>query len=454
MDDIRDELLEQVELLTHYLLTDDKAAFLLGFDELHGFDQAQFYLSLPTQLRHQVIAWLTPAQLAEVFDDIDPEDVDINDLLEEMSPKQAAEMLNQMFTDNSVDILENVDAKDLSMYLALMPKQDAAEIRQLLNYEDETAGSLMGTEFVTVPDSITIGEAMIRVKRAAAEAEQITYIYVVDAADMLVGVISLRSLILKPDAMLVADAMDTNLITVSPDEDQAEVARLIADYNFVSLPVVAKGHIVGIITVDDIVDVIDQESAEDYSLLAGVDVVSIEENPAKAALKRLPWLVGLIFLGMGTASVINGFDDLISEASVLAVFVSLITGTAGNAGTQSLAVAVRRLALGESSGLVRMLLVEILIGLMIGLTAGLTIFFIVWIWKANLLLGVAVGLAMAVAILVANVAGAFIPLLMDKVGVDPAVASGPFISTLSDLTSVIIYFNIAGLFIAKFVGLS
>ena len=225
-----------------------------------------------------------------------------------------------------------------------------------------------------------------------------------------------------------------------------------ADYNFVSIPVVVKDHLVGTITVDDIVDVIDEEAAEDYSRLAGVDVVTLEENPFKSAAKRLPWLVGLIFLGMGTASVINNFEGLVSQASILAVFISLITGTAGNAGTQSLAVSVRRLALKETSSLIKMLMTEVLIGAMIGATAGLTIFLVVWVWKANMLLGVAVGLAMGVAILVANVAGSFIPLVMDKIGVDPAVASGPFISTLSDLTSVIIYFNIAGLFISHFVS--
>ena len=153
---------------------------------------------------------------------------------------------------------------------------------------------------------------------------------------------------------------------------------------------------------------------------------------------------------MGTASVIDGYNYLVAETSILAVFISLITGTAGNAGTQSLAVAVRRIALQEKKSIFKSLLIEILIGVMIGILAGVTIFLVILIWKNNLLLGIAVGLAMSVAILVANVAGAFIPLIMDKVGVDPAVASGPFISTLSDLTSVIIYFNVAKAFIDHF----
>ena len=269
-----------------------------GFDELHGYDKAVFYVTLPSQLRHQIIEWLTPTELAEVFDDIEPEDVDINDLLEEMSPRYAAQMLNQMYTDNSVDLFEDMDQRELGMYLALMPKEDAAQIRRLLNYEDDTAGSLMGTEFVAINQKLTIGQAMTAVKKAAQEAEQITYIYVVDDDEKLVGVISLRSLIVWPDEAKVADVMDTNLITVTPSDDQEDVARLMADYNFVSIPVVVKDHLVGTITVDDIVDVIDEEAAEDYSRLAGVDVVTLEENPFKSAAKRLPWLVGLIFLGM------------------------------------------------------------------------------------------------------------------------------------------------------------
>jgi magnesium transporter len=367
-----------------------------------------------------------------------------------MSPRYAANMLADMYTDNAVDLLSQVEPEEMAMYLSLMPKDNMDEIKRLLKYEDDTAGSLMSTEFISINQNLTIGEAMVIVKEAAQGAEQINYIYVLDDDGALVGVISLKSLIIWPDAAKISEVMDTNLITVGPIDDQEDVAKIMADYNFVALPVVAKRNMIGMITVDDIVDVIDAEAAEDYSRLAGVDVVTLEDNPLKSALKRLPWLIGLIFLGMGTASVIDGYNYLVAETSILAVFISLITGTAGNAGTQSLAVAVRRIALKEKKTLFKSLIVEILIGLMIGIIAGVTIFLVILVWKHNLLLGIAVGLAMGVAILVANVAGAFIPMIMDKIGVDPAVASGPFISTLSDLTSVIIYFNVAKLFIDKF----
>lgn len=449
-EDLREEISEQAQQLVNDIRNGQESAFKEGFEELHSFDQAQFYLNLPSHFRQQVIDWVSPNDMAEIFDEMDVDDIDVDELLQEMSPQYAAQMIDKMYSDNSVDLLAELSAEDLDMYLDLMPSRDAQSIRQLLTYTKDTAGALMGHEFVSVNETLTIKETMEAVKKAAEEAEQITYIYVVNDAEDLVGVISLRTLILSHDQALVADIMDTNIISVEPEEDQQDVARLMADYNFTSLPVVTDNKLLGIIMIDDIVDVIDEESAEDYSRLAGVDVVNMEENPLKSATRRLPWLIGLIFLGMGTASVIDGYNDLVQVAPILAVFISLITGTAGNAGTQSLAVAVRRLALNETSNLWRMLLTEVLIGLIIGSLAGITIFAVVSIWKQNLLLGIAVGLAMAAAILVANVAGAFIPLIMDAIGVDPAVASGPFISTLSDLTSVIIYFNIAKLFIDYF----
>ncbi|MDR3190914.1 MAG: magnesium transporter [Lactobacillaceae bacterium] len=453
LEDIRVEIVDHAESIQQALTTGDRQGFRAVFFELHEYDQSVVYLALPTQLRHQIIEWVTPAELSNVFDELDPEDVDLEHLLEEMAPRYVAEMLNAMYVDNAVDILTTLPADEVSMYLAFMGKADAAELRHLMNYADDTAGALMTTEFVSVPVSITISQAMAIVKKAAAESEQIAYIYVLDGTNQLVGVLSLRSMILASDDALVADIMDTNLITVGPNDDQEDVAHIMADYNFLAIPVVAKEHILGIIMIDDIVDVIDEEGAEDYSRLAGVDVVDLEESPFKSVIKRLPWLLALVFLGMGTATVIDQFEGLVQQASILAVFISLITGTAGNAGTQSLAVSIRRITLDEQRGLGSMLLGELLIGGLIGVTAGSTIFLVILLWKANLLLGVAVGLAMAVAILVANLAGAFIPLLMNALKVDPAVASGPFISTLSDLTSVIIYFNVAGFFLHHFAGL-
>ncbi|MDR3241085.1 MAG: magnesium transporter [Lactobacillaceae bacterium] len=452
LGDIREEIVPLVAEITADLERGDKTAFRNKFLDLHSYDQAQVYLALSSQLRQQVIDWTTPAELANVFDDIDADDVDFNNLLEEMAPSYAAEMLNEMYVDNAVDVLEDISEPEQNVYLKQMSNKDASELRHLLKYDEDTAGALMTTEYIGVPRSQTIGQVMAMVKKAAGESEQISYIYVIDS-EKLIGVISLRNLIIHSDAELVEDVMTSNLVTVEPTEDQEIVARLMADYNLLAMPVVdEKNHMLGIIMVDDIVDVIEAESTEDYGRFAGVNDLDLEESPLASVAKRLPWLIVLVFLGLGTASILNGYDEMVKQASVLAIFISLITGTAGNAGTQSLAVSIRRITLDEKRGVLRMFLAELFIGLTIGITAGTTIFLVVWLWKANMLLGLAVGLAMASAITVANLAGAFIPILMDALKIDPAVASGPFISTLSDLTSVIIYFNIAGLFISHFMS--
>lgn len=238
--------------------------------------------------------------------------------------------------------------------------------------------------------------------------------------NQLVGVISLRDLIINDDDAMVADVMSERVLSVHVGDDQEDVAQTFRDYDFLALPVTDyDDHLLGIVTVDDIIDVIDDEAASDYSGLAGVNVEEISENPVRAASRRLPWLITLLFLGMTTATLISHYESLVSEASILAVFISLITGTAGNAGTQSLAVAVRRLAVSdEKNNFLRLVISETITGLVTGAITGLTILIIVGIWKQDFVLGFVIGMAMLGAITVANLAGSLIPMLMDKLGFD------------------------------------
>jgi magnesium transporter len=312
----------------------------------------------------------------------------------------------------------------------------------------------MTTEYVSIFANQTVKSAMTVLKQQAADAETIYYLYVVNKEKQLLGVVSLRDLVVSKDDHLINDLINDHIIKLQADDDRDKVAQTFRDYDLLAIPVVGNDNeMLGIVTVDDVIDVIDEEAATDYSGLAGVDTEEVSQNPLLASSKRLPWLIALLFLGLGTASLINHFDTLVAQASVLAVFVSLITGTAGNAGTQSLAVAVRRLALHDDesdNSFFKMILSEILTGMITGLVTGVTIFAVVSLWKGNIILGFAVGMAMFAAITVANLAGSLIPILMDRLGFDPAVASGPFITTMSDLTSVFIYFNIASLFINSF----
>ena len=254
--------------------------------------------------------------------------------------------------------------------------------------------------------------------------------------------------------MLISDIMNERVISVKVGDDQQDVARTMRDYDFLAILVTDyDGRLLGIVTVDDIIDVMDEEATSDYSGLVGVDVDEVTENPFKAKKKTFTVVDNVTLLGMSTATLIGRYEELVSEASILAVFISLITGTAGNAGTQSLAVAVRRLAVQDDErGFMSLIIGEVLTGLITGFVTWVTIFLIVGIWKQNFMLGFVIGMAMLCAITVANLAGSLIPMVMDKLGFDPAVASGPFITTLSDLTSVLIYFNIASLFMSYFIG--
>lgn len=429
--------------------------FREAYLDLHVYEQAQIFTELNKQQRARLYRYLTANEVGDMFDAIEDELEEVVKYFEEMTPQYAANVIDEMYTDNAVDILAHVPKKDLASYLRLIPQEKAAEIREMLHYEDKTAGAIMSTEYVEILGNQTVRSAMHVVKREASDAETIYYVYVVSAENKLLGVLTLRDLLINADDVMITDIMTTPVMSVKVSDDQAEVAQTIRDYNFLAIPVTDyEGKLIGIINVDDIIDVIDEESAEDYSGLAAVDTEEDSDNPLKAAANRLPWLIVLLLLGMSTTTLISHYEGMISQASILAIFVTSITGTAGNAGTQSLAVAVRRLASRDENqpSVYRQFLIELLTGLVTGLVTGLAIFLIVGFWKQNFLLGFVIGMAMMCAITVANLAGSFIPNLMDKIGVDPAVASGPFISTLSDLTSVLIYFNIAKLFMRFFMG--
>lgn len=446
---------EQEKELLKLLQSQNMDLFREQFLDWHLYEQGQFYLSLDKKDRHLMYTYLSPKEMADMLDVIEEDHEGLTDYITEMSPNYVVAILENMYTDNAVDILSQLEEEIARKYLDRMKPETSVNMKRLLHYEDKTAGSIMATEYVSIVANQTVRSALTLLKKKAQEAEIIYYVYVVSLTNQLVGVISLRDLIVSDDDMMIEEMMGERVISVGVNEDQEEVAKMIRDYDFLAVPVVDdNNHLLGIITVDDIIDVIDDEAASDYSGLAGVDVEATTESSFQAALKRLPWLVTLLFLGMSTASLISHYEVLISEASILAVFISLITGTAGNAGTQSLAVAVRKLAVSDDKELnfFSLVMSEILTGIITGAVTGIVIFLVVGFWKQNFPLGLVIGIAMLCAITIANLAGSLIPILMEKIGFDPAVASGPFITTLSDLTSVLIYFNIAGLFMPLIVG--
>ncbi|UUX34185.1 magnesium transporter [Fundicoccus culcitae] len=441
---------ENQEVLKQHLQNNRMTRFRTEYLALHYYDQAKLFEVFDEDERAKLYQYLSPSELANIFDQLESQDEHIESYFDEMSNPYAAAVLGEMYADNAVDVLNNIkDREKVNIYMHLMKSDSAREISQLINYLDDTAGSIMTTEFISVEANYTLKEAYQHLKSEAIQAETIYYVYVVDSEKRLVGVISLRDLIINDDNKLVSDVMNTRIISVQVNDNQEEVAKMVQDYDLLALPVVGfDRELLGIITVDDILDVMQEEADSDYSGLAAVNVSQEHETPLSASKSRLPWLITLLFLGMGTSSLISQYESLIESASVLSAFVTLITGTAGNAGTQSLAVAVRKITnKTEDDDFFKSLVFELLTGIITGVIVGVTIAIVAGIWQQNFPLGIVIGISMAAAIIVANLAGALIPKIMTRLGFDPAVASGPFISTLSDLTSVFIYFSIASTFI-------
>ncbi|WP_067842087.1 magnesium transporter [Amphibacillus sediminis] len=443
-NEVQAHIREKIEQALHEEQID---LFRSDFLEMHPYDQAEFYQTQNQEFRYLIYSYLAPEEMADVIEHVEKEQV--GHFIVEMTPTYAAQVLAKMATDDAVDILNDLDKNKVASYLTIMPKESAEEIKALLHYEEKTAGSIMTTEFVVVASDMTVKEAMRHLRKEAPEAETIYYIYVVDQDQRLVGVISLRDLIIAEGAFTIEDVMSDRVVSVSVGDDQADVAQMVRDYDFLALPVVDfQNHLLGIITVDDIMDVMEEEASDDYSKLAGVDVDSVDNNPILAAKKRLPWLIILLFLGLFTASIIARFEETLDQVALLAIFIPLIAGMAGNTGTQALAVAVRGIATGEfqKQGIVKIIMREATTGLITGMTCGLVIWGIIYIWQGTLFLGFLVGLSITATLFVATISGALVPLIMNHFKIDPAVASGPFITTINDIISVTIYFGMATAF--------
>ncbi|SFA82734.1 magnesium transporter [Lentibacillus halodurans] len=428
------------------LVTNERMeSFRIKFLDMHPYDQALFFIEQPEEIRLRIYTYLSPEETADIMEHIDLDD--IKPLFTEMDPRFAAMVIAEMATDDAVDILNELEKDVVVSLLTIMNDKNADEIRELLHYEEKTAGSIMTTEFVAIYQSKPVKDTMKYLKAEAPEAETIYYLYVIDEDKHLVGVVSLRDLIVAEGDIQIADLMSENVLSVSVAKNQEEVAQMIQDYDFMALPVVDfQNHLLGIITVDDILDVMEEEASKDYSKLAGVsDMDRPKDSALISAKKRLPWLVILLFLGILTASLIGQFERALEQVAVLAIFIPLIAGMAGNTGTQALAVAVRGLTTGDygKQGKMKLMAREAITGLINGIVCGALITAIVYFWQDDFFLGLLVGLSIMSTLIIATLAGALVPIIMDRLNIDPAVASGPFITTINDIISILIYFGLA-----------
>lgn len=447
-----DETVYNQELLDKLLLENDIDEFRTEFLSMHTYEQSEYFEDSSDDIRQRIFEVLSPEEVADFFDQLEIDEEEYEDLFDTMNATYASKVLEDMSYDNAVDIMNQLSKQKLVSLLTLMNKEDAKEIKALLHYDEDTAGGIMTTEYISLKSTMPVKEALIQVKDQAPEAETIYVIFAVNDDKKLIGVLSLRDLITAENDAYIEDIMSERVISSNVAEDQEDVAQRMRDYDLIAMPVLDyQDHLLGIITIDDILDVMDEEASEDYSRLAGVsDVDATNDSVFKTATKRLPWLIILTFLGMITASILGSFEDTLSQVALLAAFIPIISGMSGNSGTQSLAVSVRNISTGEidEKSKFKIALREAGSGMLSGIVCAIILMLIIIIIYRQPFLACIVGASLAIAMTVGTLVGSVIPLVMNKLKIDPAVASGPFITTINDIVSMLIYFGLATSFMS------
>lgn len=427
----------------------ERQTFRELFFRLHVKDQMDLFHALYPKNKRKIENFLSPSEFAKLFEWMTLDEQ--SELYEIFTASYISQLLSHMEGDNVVKLLNYLPDSDSNILLDLLPAEKRYIIEELLAFEPETAGSVMNKSFLVGKVEDTIKVTAERVRRLAQEVEMVYYIYVIDQAGKLNGVVSLRDLILHAQEQTLGEVMMTRLVSVDSSADQEEATKLLQDYDLVALPVInTAGKMVGIITVDDVMDIIVEETTEDFNEFAAISkskqAVSSEETTWSIARARLPWIIILIFLGMISATLINSFEETLNEVVLLAAFIPIIMDSAGNVGTQSLAVAVRKITIGDNrkgESLGKVVWQEFLVGGILGAAAGMTLSLVVAIFYGNSLLAVIIGVSLWFTLSISTVVGSVIPILINKLKIDPAVASGPFITTINDTFGLMIYFSIA-----------
>jgi magnesium transporter len=420
------------------------------FSEMHPADIAYILDRLDEQERQRLFALLDVEKASDVITQLSNESRD--QILQSIPEDVLIKIVDDMDSDDAADLLAELPRERAEATLRGIPLEDSLEVQKLLRYDKESAGGLMQVELATVHPDMTVQDALDSIRKQAKEVKDIHDVFVVDRNNKLLGVVHLEDLILNPPQKLISEIMDTMVQSVTPDLDQEEVARIFMRYDIITLPVVdTQGRLLGRITVDDVVDVMEEEASEDFLKMAGTheDELVYSGHPIKVSRLRLPWLITNLFGGLLVGYLMWLFKITLKEALVLVTFVPVITGMGGNAGIQSTTITVRGFAIGrvDFRNLWRHLFHEIRVGLLMGIACGGVVALIALLWHHNPMLGAVVGLAMFCAISVATLMGTLMPAFFKRLGIDPAVASGPFVTTANDITGILIYLSIATLFL-------
>ncbi len=442
---LTNEFIEQVEQL---IANNDGEQLKALLNEFHFADIAELLHELDTEEATYIVKLLDSEVTSEILIELDE---DFRErILDNLSPSEIADELEEMDTDDAADIIAELDDDIQKQVIRhIEDEEHAADIVDLLRYDEDTAGGLMAKELVSVKETWTVAGCVREMRRQAENVTRVHSIYVTDKEGRLKGRLSLKDLLTAPGRAHISEVYIPKVDYVRVNTEADEVARIMQKYDLEAIPVVDEdGILVGRITIDDIVDYIKEEAEKDYQLAAGISHdVEADDGIIKQTRARLPWLLIGMFGGLGAASIISGFQEILESFPRILIFVPLIQATAGNVGVQSSAIVVQGLANDTIKGnIFARLLRESGLALVNGLAIALIVLFIShFIFSTSYLESISIGIALVTVILLAALIGTFIPIILDKRGIDPAVATGPFITTSNDVFGILTYFLIAKL---------
>lgn len=397
----------------------------------------------------KILKRLPDSFIADIIDE--EEETEKYEILKTLSENKQSDVLKEMSSDELTDLVGSLEEDEVESVLEMMSDEDRKDVRQLLTYDPETAGGIMATEFTTIWEDKTVKKTLEFLQQTANEIQTSFYLFVTDSNLALKGVISLRDLVSTPFNTRISEITNPHVISLDVNMDQEEVALMFEKYGFVTMPVVDEmNHMLGIVTVDDVMEIIQDENTEDIHQLGGVSGEERVDGTLKESIQsRLPWLMVNLITAILAASVVGMFESTISQVVALATIMPIVTGMGGNAGTQSLTIVVRGIALGELTGenARRIFFKECGVGIVTGCVIGLIIAILGMLFQGNAMFGLVTGLAMLLNMIAATIAGYFVPIMLKKMKIDPALASAVFVTTVTDVLGFFFFLGLATVFI-------
>lgn len=440
------ELEELIELLStkqyttlrQYLAELNEADTAALMEELEDEDMLKVFRILPKDLAADVFSYL----------DVDNQ----QSIITSLSDKEAANIINNLMADDATDLLEEMPANVVKKLLANANPEARRDINHLLRYPEDSAGSIMTVEYVDLKENLTVTQAIDRIRKVGVDSETINICYVLDTQRKLIGTVALRYLLTSDADDIIGDIMHENVISINTLMDQEEVAKQFKKYDFTAMPVVDnENRLVGIITVDDIVDIMEEENTEDMEKMAAIvpsDKSYMKTGVWETSQKRLPWLLLLMVSSVFTQAIITSFEDALSVCAVLTAFIPMLMGTGGNAGAQASVTVIRGLSLGEIEyrDVPRIIWKEVRVAVICGVALGIANFGKIMIFDhLGMMVALVVSSSLVTVVLLAMLVGCVLPIGAKRLGLDPAVMASPFITTIVDALSLIVYFRMATL---------